>query len=130
MIRTMQWVSFPLSMKQLSSISIGWVVSIHILFFYVLSYRLWCGYTTVCLFIHQLKNIWIISSLGETMNKASRKHLHIDLYRNLEFYAKISIFQVVGLLCSLPTYISFLLLDNQQPQKWQLKIVVCIYDVT
>lgn len=48
------------------------------------------------LFIHQLKNIWIISSLGETVNKAAGKHLHIDLYINIEFYANISISKLLA----------------------------------
>lgn len=54
------------------------------------------------------------------LNKAARKHLHIDLNTDIEFCANISIFQVAGPLHSLPSCISYLLLDNQQPQNGSL----------
>ena len=56
------------------------IVCIKSLFFSLLLARIpWYGYSTVCLTIHLLKDIWFVSSLGDIINKTSMS-IHVQVF--------------------------------------------------
>lgn len=56
----------------------------------LLSSILWYGYSTVCLVLHSLKDIWVVSSFGLFQKKASVNVELLDISLGMDINAVIS----------------------------------------